>query len=81
MDLWQNYASRLVKLGHEIVLSAPWYLNYISTPYPGNDWEKYYLTEPRNFTATEQERDLIIGGEVCMWAEFVDGTNLLSRLW
>lgn len=32
-----------------MVLSACWYLNYINYPYPGMDWEKYYLCDPRNF--------------------------------
>jgi len=81
MDLWQNYIYDIAQQGQPIVLSACWYLNYIQTPYPGADWEKYYTCDPRNFNGTEAQKDLVIGGEVAIWSEFVDGTNLLSRLW
>ena len=30
---------------------------------------------------TERERERILGGEACLWGEFVDGTNLLPRFW
>ncbi|CAG2117990.1 unnamed protein product, partial [Medioppia subpectinata] len=45
------------------------------------DWKKYYNCDPHNFTGTREEKDLIIGGEACLWSEYVDGTNLLARLW
>jgi hexosaminidase len=64
--------------GYKIILSAPWYLNYISY---GEDWTKYYTTEPTEYPATAPEADLIIGGEACMWGEYVDGTNLFPRMW
>ena len=25
--------------------------------------------------------DYILGGEACMWAEFIDDSNLLTTLW
>ncbi|XP_003747056.1 beta-hexosaminidase subunit alpha [Galendromus occidentalis] len=75
---WQTYMSRIVKHGYQLVLSAPWYLNYISY---GEDWKKYYNIDPRDFEATDEDKDLIIGGEACMWGEYVDGTTLISRLW
>ena len=56
-------------------------MNYISYPYPGYDWEKYYLCDPQNFQGTKAEKDLVIGGQANIWSEFVDQTNLISRLW
>lgn len=64
-----------------MILSACWYLNFITYPYPGLDWEKFYLCDPRSFNGTEAERALVIGGQANIWGEFVDATNVLSRLW
>ncbi|XP_022693949.1 beta-hexosaminidase subunit beta-like [Varroa jacobsoni] len=75
---WRHYMKDMVKHGYQIVLSAPWYLNYISY---GQDWQKYYEVEPSDFEGTEAEKNLLTGGEACMWTEYVDATNLISRLW
>ncbi|OQR74869.1 beta-hexosaminidase subunit beta-like [Tropilaelaps mercedesae] len=75
---WEDYLAQAVNYGYQIVLSTPWYLNYIEY---GQDWQKYYAVDPRAFNATEKQRQLIIGGEACMWGEFVDGTNVISIYW
>ncbi|EEC11560.1 beta-hexosaminidase A, putative, partial [Ixodes scapularis] len=46
LKTWQEYIMPIAKKGYQMVLSAPWYLNYISY---GQDWKKYYETDPRDF--------------------------------
>ena len=31
--------------------------------------------------ASQEEKSLIMGGEACLWGEYVDATNIHSRLW
>ncbi|XP_041666363.1 beta-hexosaminidase subunit beta isoform X2 [Cheilinus undulatus] len=70
--------SRVTEAGFTTILSAPWYLDYISY---AQDWQKYYKVEPLSFNGTEAQKKLVIGGEACLWGEYVDGTNLTPRLW
>ncbi|XP_071436920.1 beta-hexosaminidase subunit beta isoform X1 [Pithys albifrons albifrons] len=83
VEVWManNYAHELSSVtgaGFSAVLAAPWYLDYISY---GQDWKKYYRVEPLDFLGSEEQKKLVIGGEACLWGEFVDATNLTPRLW
>ncbi|XP_029430862.1 beta-hexosaminidase subunit beta isoform X2 [Rhinatrema bivittatum] len=64
--------------GFTTILAAPWYLDIISY---SQDWQRYYKVEPLNFNGTEEQKQLVLGGEACLWGEFVDATNLTPRLW
>uniref|UniRef100_A0A8C0WZJ5 Beta-hexosaminidase n=1 Tax=Castor canadensis TaxID=51338 RepID=A0A8C0WZJ5_CASCN len=83
VEVWQstNYPGKLSDVtaaGFPVILSAPWYLDLISY---GQDWKHYYEVEPLNFHGSEKQKQLIIGGEACLWGEYVDATNLSPRLW
>ena len=81
--------------GYKVILSACWYLNFhrdeedwtkvhltIMTPlYQLSCSNQYYSCDPQNFNGTVEQKELVMGGGAALWAEYVDGTNLLSRLW
>jgi len=70
--------AKLTKMGYKTILAQPWYLDYIGY---GQDWKNYYKYEPLNFDGTDEQKQLVMGGEACLWAEYVDSTNVQSRLW
>ncbi|XP_073440179.1 beta-hexosaminidase subunit beta isoform X2 [Dendrobates tinctorius] len=75
---YQNEMAAVTAAGFQVLLSSPWYLNRISY---GQDWIQAYRVEPTNFTGTTEQKQLVIGGEACLWGEFVDASNLMPRLW
>ncbi|GAA6109780.1 beta-hexosaminidase subunit beta isoform X1 [Tachysurus ichikawai] len=76
-----DYKSEMAKItaaGFHVLLSTPWYLNRISY---GQDWQGIYKADPQSFNGTAEQKKLVIGGEACLWGEYVDATNLTPRLW
>ncbi|XP_078420011.1 beta-hexosaminidase subunit beta isoform X2 [Cetorhinus maximus] len=75
---YQQQMAAVTAAKFHALLSSPWYLNVISY---GQDWRRIYTVEPYNFNGTAAQKKLVIGGEACLWGEYVDATNLASRLW
>jgi len=61
--------NRYLDAGFEVIRNDCWYLDYIS--YGETEWEKYHKCKLYQST----------GGEISLWAEYVDASNTESRLW
>jgi hexosaminidase len=63
--------------GYTGILSAPYYLDGMKTN------EAHYLADPipADTTLTPDQQKLILGGEVCMWAEQLNERTIDSRIW
>ena len=70
--------AQAAKQGYRGLLSSGYYVDLM---WPA---ERHYATEPlsgaaANLTPEEQKR--ILGGEACMWSEYVSPENIDSRIW
>lgn len=76
---WRGYESlaKAAREGHDGILSSGYYLDHMAPA------SKYYEVNPipPSSTLTAVERKRILGGEACMWSEYVDGTTIDSRIW
>ncbi len=72
-----NYLTQAAKQGHRAILSAPYYLDHIDLA------RDLYLADPlpANTELTPEQQALILGGEACMWSEYVTPETIDSRIW
>ncbi|KAI0979181.1 hypothetical protein GJ496_006516 [Pomphorhynchus laevis] len=75
IQIWRNQAGivhdKLLKLQTPVIYSSCYYLNYINY---GSDWKNMYMCS--------LETDLnLIGGEACVWAEYIDDSNSIQTTW
>ena len=66
-----------VKQGYVTILSAGYYLDHMMSA------RYHYLNDPLILAGdvTEQEQRRILGGEACMWSEYVTPEIIDSRIW
>jgi hexosaminidase len=70
--------AQAAKQGYRGLLSSGFYVDLMWSA------ERHYLTEPMSGNAaalTPDEQKRILGGEACMWAEYVSPENIDSRIW
>jgi hexosaminidase len=70
--------AQAAKQGYRGLLSSGFYVDLMWSA------ERHYATEPLSGAAaglTPEEQRRILGGEACMWAEYVSPENIDSRIW
>ena len=76
---WRGTASlaQAARQGHDGVLSSGYYLDHMETA------AEYYNNDPipPGSTLDAAGRAHILGGEACMWGEYVGPRNIDSRIW
>jgi hexosaminidase len=70
-----SVVSKLTSANYQVIASPSnyWYLN-IAT----NTWQVIYSYNPTSGLSTQAQKDLVIGGEVALWGEFVDDNNIIG---
>ncbi|KAI4351110.1 hypothetical protein L6164_005495 [Bauhinia variegata] len=53
-----------------------WYLDHLDVP-----WDMVYAAEPLEDIDEASQQKLVLGGEVCMWGETADSSNVLQTIW
>ncbi|XP_051140174.1 beta-hexosaminidase 3 [Andrographis paniculata] len=76
--LGSNVAPAVVKAGLRCIVSNQdkWYLDHLDAL-----WEGFYSNEPLTNISDPAQQALVLGGEVCLWGEHVDASDLEQTLW
>ncbi|KAK3085925.1 hypothetical protein FSP39_010784 [Pinctada imbricata] len=82
IQIWQGDmgdVQRAIDMGYNTLYSTCWYLDLIEY---GTKWPKYYNCDPADNTMGYQiDEKKVLGGEACLWAEYIDNENLMTTLW
>lgn len=74
----QESLAKAAQEGYRGILSNGYYLDL------GWSAARHYAVDPMSGAAanlTPEQKQAILGGEACMWAEYVDAENIDSRVW
>src|SRR5580704_11514449 len=74
----QDSLAAAAKQGYRGILSDGYYVDLM---WPAS---RHYAVDPMSGAAADlspQEKKLILGGEACMWSEYVSPENIDSRIW
>ncbi|XP_021364482.1 beta-hexosaminidase subunit beta-like [Mizuhopecten yessoensis] len=79
IQVWRtdNYLRRVLLEGFRVIYSYCWYLDRID---PGVHWRKFYQCDPYDGGRYANDK-AILGGEVCMWGEYMSSEMLMKWLW
>lgn len=71
-------APKVVAAGLRCLVSNQdsWYLDHLDST-----WQKFYMNEPLTNISKPEQQKLVIGGEVCMWGEHIDTSDIEQTIW
>ncbi|KAJ3678127.1 hypothetical protein LUZ60_001930 [Juncus effusus] len=71
-------AQKAVEAGLRCIVSNQgyWYLDHV-----GATWQDFYMYEPLNNISKPEQQKLVLGGEVCMWGENIDTSDIQQTIW
>uniref|UniRef100_A0A8I6WGU7 Beta-hexosaminidase n=1 Tax=Hordeum vulgare subsp. vulgare TaxID=112509 RepID=A0A8I6WGU7_HORVV len=69
---------KVVAKGLRCIMSnqGVWYLDHLDVP-----WEQVYTAEPLAGINDTAQQKLVLGGEVCMWGETADTSDVQQTIW
>ncbi|KAH1038709.1 hypothetical protein J1N35_040452 [Gossypium stocksii] len=69
---------KAVSKGFRCIFSnqGAWYLDHLDVP-----WNEVYSAEPLEGINNVSEQNLVLGGEVCMWGETADTSDIQQTIW
>lgn len=53
-----------------------WYLDHVDAK-----WDGFYSNEPLANISKPEQQELVLGGEVCMWGEHIDASDIEQTIW
>ncbi|GAB2218460.1 hypothetical protein Droror1_Dr00001683 [Drosera rotundifolia] len=71
-------AAEAVAAGFRTILSNQdkWYLDHLDAT-----WDGFYTNEPLLYITDPKQQALVLGGEVCMWGERIDASDIQQTIW
>ncbi|KAL6516758.1 hypothetical protein OROHE_018046 [Orobanche hederae] len=76
--LGSGVAQRVVEAGMRCIVSNQdkWYLDHLDVL-----WQDFYSNEPLTNITDANQQALVLGGEVCMWGEHADTSDIEQTIW
>lgn len=81
LQVWLGSPSNILALnrqGYRALYSSCWYLDDYKRAVM---WHDYYTCEPSPYGAEAEEKGRLLGGEACLWAEFITTDTLMTFMW
>ncbi|KAK3097517.1 hypothetical protein FSP39_010397, partial [Pinctada imbricata] len=80
INIWMGtprHVGDVTQAGYRALYSSCWYLDHVDY---GVHWPKYYKCDPTG-PGFRGDENLVLGGEACLWSEFITNNDAVRLLW